>query len=68
MPEFLAVLAGDTASVRLLPAGVPPELTLQQPPTSLRSLAAATGPVRAAPAGTGDCTASCHRREAAPGV
>ncbi|MDP9997276.1 sigma-70 family RNA polymerase sigma factor [Pseudarthrobacter sulfonivorans] len=32
MPEYLAVLAGDTASVRLLPAGAPRELTLQQPP------------------------------------
>ncbi len=32
MPEFIAVLAGDTAPVRVLPAGERPDLTLQQPP------------------------------------
>ena len=32
MPEFFAALAGDAAPVRSLPADVPRELTLQQPP------------------------------------
>ncbi|MDR6414402.1 RNA polymerase sigma-B factor [Pseudarthrobacter sulfonivorans] len=32
MPEFIVVLSGDAAPVSLLPAGVPPELTLQEPP------------------------------------